>query len=272
MSDNRKSRFSKERLLRFFDKEGFYIILFLCVCIVAITAVWVSRTGVKNDQDLGEINSQKPEVTIPSEETSNREMAEKPNLPVVEKAEVSEERAKSAPDNNKVVESTPSKAAVASSQAIFGSPIIDGLSAEYITKDYSTEELFFFDTLGEWKAHLGLDIKAEEGTEVLAVYGGKILDVRNDNDFNGGLGWTVVIDHGNGYRSVYANLSENIDVKKDQSVRKGQKIGSVGKSSMVEAYIAENSGNSSHLHFELLKKNAKAYENVDPKKYMTMQK
>jgi cytoskeletal protein RodZ len=51
MKDNFKSRFSKERVAKFFDKEGFYIVLFVCVCIVAITAVWVSRTGLKNKEN-----------------------------------------------------------------------------------------------------------------------------------------------------------------------------------------------------------------------------
>ena len=33
-------------IYKFLDKEGFYIVLFLCVCIVATTAVWVTKTNV----------------------------------------------------------------------------------------------------------------------------------------------------------------------------------------------------------------------------------
>lgn len=265
-----KSKFSKERVSKFFDKEGFYIVLFLCVCIVAITAVWVSRNGVKNDnsQNLGGVKENKTEVSTPSKETSTQNNAnQEPKLTVTEQAKVSKEQGKGT-EPKKETKITPTKASTVPSSIALDSPIKDGLLEANILRDYSPTELICFKNLNEWRTHPGIDIKASEGAEVLAVYSGKVIDVRNDNS----LGWTVVVDHNNGYKSIYANLDEVTDVKKNQSLKKGQKIGIVGKSSLTE-YTASDEGDTvSHLHFELLKKGAKTYENVDPKKYLTMQK
>lgn len=59
--------------------------------------------------------------------------------------------------------------------------------------------------------------------------------------WKGGYGNAVVIDHGNGTRTLYGHLS-SINVKKGQVVEKGQKIGVMG-----------STGNSTgtHLHFEI---------------------
>ena len=50
-------RFSKEKLAKFFDKEGFYVVVFLCVAIIATTAVYVTRNNMDyfGQEDGGEI-------------------------------------------------------------------------------------------------------------------------------------------------------------------------------------------------------------------------
>jgi len=71
----------------------------------------------------------------------------------------------------------------------------------------------------------GITIRAEEGTPVRAVLSGT---VEYAQWFNGlGFGKLVVLNHGNGYRSFYAHLSD-FAVKEGQQVRKGQVIGTVG--------------------------------------------
>jgi len=271
-----KSKLSKEKVSKFFDKEGFYIVLFLCVCIVAITAVWVSKTGVKNgqNQNLGGVKDNKTAVTTPSKEASipAPSVSEKPKAPVAEVTKDIKSEEKVAQIDKKETVSTSNNAAAVSTSIKFDSPIKDGLVNENIQRDYSPSDLVYFETLSEWRTHLGLDVKAVEGTEVVSALGGKVVEVKNDNDYEGGMGWTVVVDHGNGYKSVYANLDELVDVKKDQSIKKGQKIGAVGRSSIAEGYGTKEQAPISHLHFEVLKKGVKSYESVDPKKYLTMQK
>lgn len=90
----------------------------------------------------------------------------------------------------------------------------------------------------QMKAHNGLDFGAVEGTPVLAAADGDVVKSEFDD---GGYGNHVVIDHGTGYTTVYAHLSQ-LRVGAHIHVRAGQLIGLVG-----------STGNSTgaHLHFEV---------------------
>ena len=67
-------------------------------------------------------------------------------------------------------------------------------------------------------------------------------------------GFTVVIDHGQGYKSSYSNLDKSINIKEKQTISKGQIIGKIAKTSIGEIK------DEPHLHFTLFKDN----NNVDP--------
>ncbi len=90
-----------------------------------------------------------------------------------------------------------------------------------------------------WSGHLGIDIAAGEGAPVYAADNG-VVTMAQDG-YNYGYGNVIQIDHGNGYSTVYAHLS-NIGVGMCASVSAGQWIGAAG-----------NTGNSqgAHLHFEV---------------------
>ena len=81
----------------------------------------------------------------------------------------------------------------------------------------------FYKSMGQ---HTGIDLMAPYGTEVIATADGKVVDVLRQNK---GLGNLVVIDHGDGLRSVYAHLSD-IYVAINQKVTRGKVIGKVGSS------------------------------------------
>jgi septal ring factor EnvC (AmiA/AmiB activator) len=83
----------------------------------------------------------------------------------------------------------------------------------------------------------GVGIAAPVGTRVKAVESGK---VRLVGQF-GTYGLTIVLEHGNGYYSVYSHL-ETAEVKLGTSVEKGREIGTVG---------GRNSDYGPHLHFEI---------------------
>ena len=89
---------------------------------------------------------------------------------------------------------------------------------------------------------------------VKASADGTVKSIKNDPRY----GITVVIEHANGYNSVYSNLLTAEFVKECESVKQGQTIGTVGNTATFE--IADNP----HLHFEILKNN----ENVDPEQYL----
>ena len=88
------------------------------------------------------------------------------------------------------------------------------------------------------KPHKGIDIANVPGTPVVAADSGYVMFAGWDNT---GYGKMVVINHGNGFVTLYAHMSA-IFVRKGQSVAKGQRIGSIGSTGNVSG---------PHLHFEL---------------------
>ena len=121
-------------------------------------------------------------------------------------------------------------------------------------RGYAKDSLIYSNTLEEWVTHLGIDIKAERTSVVKAAEEGKILSVKNDPRY----GLTIVIEHTNGFKSVYANLLSTEFVKEGENVKKGQSIGTIGNSSSFEIL------DEPHLHFEIIKDNI----NVDPNIYL----
>jgi murein DD-endopeptidase MepM/ murein hydrolase activator NlpD len=89
-----------------------------------------------------------------------------------------------------------------------------------------------------WSGHLAIDIASGEGIPVLASDSGVVVFA---GWANGGYGYMVMIDHGNGYTTLYAHLSQ-VTAFCGNSVSQGQQIGFGG-----------SSGNSTgpHLHFEV---------------------
>jgi murein hydrolase activator len=75
----------------------------------------------------------------------------------------------------------------------------------------------------------GVDIEADEGTPIRAVYAGSVL-------YRGwlkGYGNLIILDHGVGYYTLYAHASE-IQVEEGDRVRAGQAIGRVGETGSLE--------------------------------------
>ena len=90
---------------------------------------------------------------------------------------------------------------------------------------------------GIYKLHAGCDIGASYGSSIYAAAGGTVILA----GWNGGYGNCVMVNHGNGYTTLYGHMS-SIAVSNGQSVAQGQVLGYVG-----------STGNSTgpHLHFEV---------------------
>ena len=112
-----------------------------------------------------------------------------------------------------------------------------------IYKDYSESNLIYSETLEEWTVHLGVDIKAEKGTPVIAAEDGTVESIKNDPRY----GLTIILAHEDGFKTVYSNLQTAEFVQEGQVVEKGKTIASVGENASFE--IAEGA----HLHFEMTK-------------------
>lgn len=90
------------------------------------------------------------------------------------------------------------------------------------------------------KMHAGMDFTAPNGTEVYATGDGVIVDIDRSKR---GYGNTIIVDHGFGYKTLYAHLSE-IMVGVGRKVKRGEVIGLVGNTGMSLA---------PHLHYEVRK-------------------
>lgn len=87
------------------------------------------------------------------------------------------------------------------------------------------------------KLHTGIDIATAYGSEIHAAFGGRV----DTATWLGSYGRTIIIDHGNGFATLYAHASRLL-VRKGEEVTSGEVIAKVG-----------STGNSTgpHVHFEV---------------------
>ena len=88
------------------------------------------------------------------------------------------------------------------------------------------------------KFHKGIDFTAPRGTAIQATGNGTVIRVQKRKL---GYGKNVLIDHGFGYTTLYAHMSEII-VKVGEEVTKGQQIGTIGST---------GTSTAPHLHYEV---------------------
>lgn len=91
--------------------------------------------------------------------------------------------------------------------------------------------------LRRWKMHEGIDILGNTGDPIFATGSGKVIQV----GWNGGYGLSVEIDHGFGYKTMYAHLS-TANVREGQMVKRYQIIGSCGSTGL---------SSGPHVHYEV---------------------
>ncbi|MDP4089923.1 MAG: M23 family metallopeptidase [Bacillota bacterium] len=222
----------------FFKKEGFYVILFVCLCVVATVAAITARNSkaVKNPPVVEKSgsnvasNSNEGQNTIPNNALQVKNPA---NISVPNKG-------------------ASSSAVSKTTDYTFTKPVEGTLARGYTT------DLVKCDTIGTYKTNFGIEISAQLNSPVHAVLDGKVETVFNDGTE---LGQYIIIDHQNGLKTIYANLRDDVKLKAGDKVTKGQVIGYVGKTRA--NYSEEKFGD--HLHFEVMKSS----EYVDPAKYVT---
>lgn len=120
--------------------------------------------------------------------------------------------------------------------------------------EYAKDNLIYSETLKEWITHTAIDIKADKTSVIKASADGVVKSIVNDPRY----GLTVVIEHDDGYETVYSNLLTAEFVVEGEEVTQGQTIGTAGNTASFESSM------ECHLHFELLKDG----EYLDPTIYL----
>ena len=265
-----KKKLSKKALLEFLDKKGFYIVLILCIAIVGVTALFLTtRNTGSSENDAQKLILEEPssDVAMNQQSKLDKKTAQSSiSTPLTsddkkvgagtktgEKNNVGDNgKSPSKASDNKQQSSTSQITSTSTKTVSLGKFIMPVLGS--VSFEYAEDKLVYSKTLEDWRTHSGEDLAVDQGTSVKAVADGIIFEVKNDPRF----GITVIIDHQNGLKTVYANLASDEPVTPNQIVKKGQVIGSVGNTASFE------SAEKSHLHFEVLKNN----EPVDPSIYL----
>ena len=152
-------------------------------------------------------------------------------------------------NENKSENEAKSKNTEAKKEIIFVKPTEGEIICEY-----AKENLVYSETLKEWITHTAVDIKADKTSVIKAAADGIVRSIVNDPRY----GLTVVIEHDDGYQTVYSNLLTAEFVVEGEEVKQGQTIGTAGNSASFESSM------ECHLHFELLKDG----EYLDPTIYL----
>lgn len=114
---------------------------------------------------------------------------------------------------------------------------------------FSGDELVYNLTMGDWRTHNGIDIKATRDTAVKACCDGTVKKIYND----GMLGWVIEVETED-FTTRYCGLAEKVFVKEGERVNQGDSLGKVGE-------IPLESATDSHLHLEIVKNGN--YQNPD---------
>ncbi len=247
MKKNNNSYINKRKVLEFLDSKGFYIVLVLCICIISGTAYIVTKRNLESY--VGNNDLIKSSATVKPNYKSDTGT----NTPADNTIKVSNENKLVAnnnltPKTNESIRTTSKNDSTLKITSL-ESPVL----GDYI-RNFAKDSLVYSQTLEQWTTHEGLDIAVERGTPVKAASDGIVCDVYNDYKY----GITVVIDSEQGVKTVYSNLSTETMVKKGGKVKKGDVISGVGNTAVFE------SGEPSHLHFEVIENGKR----VDPKKFL----
>jgi len=241
------SRSSGKKLEGFFTGKGFYIVLFLCAAVIGVSA-WMMAAG--NETMASDINandnrldSGRVETVVipPVVEQAEQPVTDMPAEPVMEAEapQITDEGLAEAMEDMPEIEEVGvwrEGDVIEVAASMYSWPVSGELE-----RNHSMESLAYDVTMRDWRTHDGVDISAAIGTTVLAARSGTVLNVMDDDFY----GTTVIIDHGDGIKTVYANLAELPTVRVGDWVEGGSVIGAIGDTALCE------SGQGAHLHFEV---------------------
>ena len=225
-------------------KNGsFYIAL--CGCAVVVTLMsyvgnvmrgskelpQMQDIAMEDMENLFEKSSEKPEDEIFVEEDEKKP---EPEIITVE-PEVQEptEEIEIFPEKTEEIKMTAAKEEV--DEFLPALPVSGKVLA-----DFSGENLVFYEKLEDWRTHSGIDLEATAGDDVYVCESGVVEKIYTNN-----LGGCVLVNHQNGYKSLYANLSETNAVKTGDKLNTGDVIGQVGQTAVGDLI------SDGHVHFEL---------------------
>lgn len=265
----------KKKFLKLVEKEGFILLLFLCVCVVAGGTIYLSTRNLNTakedlgDKDLVILGEEKgledyemEPIEVTANEVEEVEETSEVDEIVLEETEEVEKEGETVQEETSEVDEIVVLASAEDGYTedeelefieeeekdvetikVVEKPkkIILPVEGSIVT-EYTKDALIYSETLESWVGHKAIDIGAKEGTTVVAALDGVIKEVYEDELW----GIVIVIDHGDELQTRYSNLSTKEMVKVGVNVKQGDHISKVGKTAKIEMLIEP------HLHFEMI--------------------
>ena len=222
MTDNNKNK--NKGISKFLAGKTFYLVLAACLIAVGVAA-WSAVASINNYV----ATPSEPEYTEDINSYTDNNEVSIPEAPV--QNTVSDEP----------YESERSEPSDTTSAQPVASGFIMPVKSGKVQKNYDDTTLQYSATFNDLRIHLGIDITAETGSEVLASGDGTVTKIYSDAL----LGKIIEIDHGNGITLKYCGLSDTA-VSEGDYVTIGDKIATLGS-------VPGESADTPHLHLEAYK-------------------
>lgn len=178
-----------------------------CFCLLAVGAGVTYRAMDREKAGGGEILQKEQPVTAVKSKTIEIAQAEQQG-----EAEKTKEI--------KETKETKAQPARKNEQPVFAAPL-EGKTK--VVLGYSTDHAIYDPTLEQYRTNASVSLSAKEGTEVRAAADGVVKEVKKDAQ----AGNLVRIAHGEDWLTTYGQLADAVAVKEGESVKQGQRIGTV---------------------------------------------
>lgn len=258
----------KRQAASIFGGMGFYIALLVCVVAAGVVGYFALLNEGSNevapggDEDLTHTVDRVEEgdalpVTAPEDTVPQPVMGEE-TVVIAAPMERTEDPApteETEPVSAEVEETVPVDASAQSPESLARGPVtvVNPVAGEAVAV-FSVDQLVYDETLGDWRTHDGVDLRAEAGSAVSSAAAGTVLSVEEDDR----MGTTVTIQHEDGYVTTYASLHPEVCVMAGDAVSAGTVIGTVGTTALAEMSLGE------HVHFSVTRDG----EVVDPLEFL----
>lgn len=220
----------KNKIKEFFKKEGFYVVLFVCLCVVAVVATIATRSTSNEtvENTNNEFTLDVSDKDTASTNNSNTNNSKSDNKSDEKKNEDSKTT------NNKEEDVQTSTGTI---ETVLYFPVEGTLTRGY-------QEAMYSDSKTEARVDSSIHIAIEQGTDVKAAGAGEVIEVAKDSADRGAY---VKVKHTDGRVTVYGNLAPEILVNKGDQVTNATVLGKVGSTSK----LYSNSELKDDLQFEL---------------------
>ena len=191
--EDKKNDSGQSKLEGFFAGKGFYIVLFLCIAVIGVSAWTLLSSGKSAVQNvsLDDIELSQPVVATPAPTEAAETVWEIPEdaVEVVAEPEQPEVQAE-APAQQEQPEPVTEPQEADTAPASYVWPVYG-----QIEKPYAMTELIYDRTMADWRTHDGIDIAAAANTPVKAAADGTVTEVKEDPLW----GMCVTISHDGGF-------------------------------------------------------------------------